>query len=103
MVNIAENVKEECSRNNISLKSLAEKLGIMPESLSRSLKGNPKLSTIISIANALGVSPSSLLKDRMGVKEGFVYTNKEVHFFSNEEEFELLRKKIFPKRGGIHF
>lgn len=54
--NISHKVKELCRNKGITIKELAEKMGIAPESLSRAINGNPQLSTIRKIAEALGVS-----------------------------------------------
>ena len=54
-------VKELCSERGLTLKELAERMGIKPESLSRAIGGNPQLSTLENIANALGVGVAELL------------------------------------------
>ena len=54
--NISHKVKELCRDKGITIKELAEKMDIAPESLSRAINGNPQLSTIRKIAEALGVS-----------------------------------------------
>lgn len=58
---LSSRVKELCAERGISLKGLAEKMGIKPESLSRALNGNPQLSTMENIAKALGVGVAELL------------------------------------------
>lgn len=54
-------VKELCAERGFTLKGLAEKMDIKPESLSRALNGNPQLSTLENIAKALGVRVAELL------------------------------------------
>lgn len=54
--NISHKVKELCREKGITIKQLAEKMDIAPESLSRAINGNPQLSTIRKIAEALDVS-----------------------------------------------
>ncbi len=61
---LSSRVKELCSEQGITLKQLAEKMAIKPESLSRALNGNPHLSTMENIANALGVGVAELLTGR---------------------------------------
>lgn len=61
---LSSRVKELCSEQGITLKGLAEKMDIKPESLSRALNGNPQLSTLENIANALGVNVADLLTCR---------------------------------------
>lgn len=58
-------VKEICHEKGITLKQLAEKMGIPPESLSRAIsdKGNPTLSTMRNIAEALGVPIAELTEE----------------------------------------
>lgn len=58
---LSTRVKELCAERGISLKGLAEKMGIKPESLSRTLGGNPQLSTLENISKALGVGVAELL------------------------------------------
>ena len=58
--NISHKVKELCRDKGITIKELAEKMDIAPESLSRAINGNPQLSTIRKIAEALGVSVTDI-------------------------------------------
>ena len=58
--NISHKVKELCREKGMTIKQLAEKMDIAPESLSRAINGNPQLSTIRKIAEALGVSVTDL-------------------------------------------
>ena len=58
--NISLKVKELCRKKDMTIKQLAEKMGIAPESLSRAINGNPKLSTIRKISEVLGVSITDL-------------------------------------------
>lgn len=58
---LSSRVKELCSERSMTLKELAEQMGIKPESLSRALNGNPHLSTLTNIANALNVGVAELL------------------------------------------
>lgn len=58
--NISHKIKELCSEKGITIKQLAEKMKIAPESLSRAINGNPQLSTIRKIAEALSVSVTDL-------------------------------------------
>ena len=58
--NISHKVKELCRDKGITIKELAKKMDIAPESLSRGINGNPQLSTIRKIAEALDVSVTDL-------------------------------------------
>ena len=59
-VNLSAKVKKLCSSQNMTLKDLANKMEIAPESLSRAINGNPQLSTLESIATHLDVNISEL-------------------------------------------
>ena len=59
-VNLSTTVKELCRIQGITLKELAQRIGIAPESLSRTLSGNPQLSTLEAIASNLNVNLSDL-------------------------------------------
>ncbi len=60
---IKDNVKRLCKLRNITQRQLAEKIGVSDNSLSMTLsKNNPQLSTLQTIAEALGVSVSQLLQ-----------------------------------------
>lgn len=58
--NLSLRVKELCTQKGILQKDLAIKMGIAPESLSRTLKNNPQLSTLANIASALEIEVSEL-------------------------------------------
>ena len=58
---LSQRVKELCSERGIQLKDLAERMSVKPESLSRAINGNPHLSTLENIANALKVGVAELL------------------------------------------
>lgn len=62
-VNLAENVKNTCKRKGCSLADVAEKIGVSASSLSQILRGNPTLSKLTDIANALDVPVSDLIAD----------------------------------------
>lgn len=57
---LSTRVKELCKQRNIQLKDLAAKMNIAPESLTRTLRGNPQLSTLNNIADALNIEISEL-------------------------------------------
>ena len=54
-VNLNQTVKKLCTNQNMTLKDLANMMGIAPESLSRTLNGNPQLATLENIAKYLDV------------------------------------------------
>lgn len=57
-------VKEICKSKGITLAELAQSMEVAPESLSRSVNGNPSLSTMENIATALGVELVDLFEKR---------------------------------------
>ncbi len=48
-------IKDICTQKGITMKQLAESMGIAATSLSRSLNNNPTIDTLQKIADALGV------------------------------------------------
>lgn len=63
--NLSKSVKFLCKQQGITMRELAEKMEIAPESLSRAINGNPTLSTIQSIAQNLNVEVSSLFQTQL--------------------------------------
>ena len=63
--NISKAVRFQCRKQGITMRQLAEKMQIAPESLSRAINGNPTLSTIQSIAQNLNVEVSSLFQKQI--------------------------------------
>lgn len=61
---LANRVKEMCADKGIQLKELASIIGVKPESLSRTLNGNPQLSSLENIAKALNVGVADLFADK---------------------------------------
>lgn len=61
---IAKRVKELCAEKGLQLKELAAIINVKPESLSRTLNGNPQLSSLENIARALQVGVADLFEDR---------------------------------------
>lgn len=91
---LSTRVKELCSERDMTLKELAEKMGIKPESLSRALNGNPHLSTLENIANALGVGVAELLtggRSHEPLTSDFtamVVRNGETYLFHSESDLK---------------
>lgn len=55
-------IKEICAQKGMTQKDLAEKVGITPVGLAKSLKGNTTIATLEKIALALGVPLSALFE-----------------------------------------
>ena len=52
---LLNNVRDLCKNKGLKMKDIAMKVGMAPESLSRAIHGNPTLSTLYSLADALEV------------------------------------------------
>lgn len=63
--NISKAVRLQCRKQGITMRQLAEKMQIAPESLSRAINGNPQLSTIQSIAKNLKIEVGTLFDSRL--------------------------------------
>ena len=80
--NLSKKVKELCRERGMQLRDLAEKIGVAPESLSRAINGNPQLSTLENIADALGIVVGDLFestKDKLNpynIHAIITYNNK---------------------------
>lgn len=61
---LASRVKELCADKGIQLKELASIMNVKPESLSRTLNGNPQLSSLENIAKALNVGVADLFSHK---------------------------------------
>ncbi len=90
MKKLTLNVKKLCKSKNIKMSDLAKKMGITPESLSRSVNGNPQLSTLNEIANALNVDICTLLGSEDDIYGIIVYKNKPYMINSIQELKEFI-------------
>ncbi len=63
--NLSQTVKLLCRKQGITMRQLAEKMQIAPESLSRAINGNPQLFTIQSIAKNLNVEVADLFNSHL--------------------------------------
>lgn len=62
-MNITETVKQICKARGVTLADVAQQIGVSASSLSQIMKGNPTLSKLTAIAEALQVPVSELLAD----------------------------------------
>ena len=94
---LVANVDRLCHERKWKHFHLARKMGVKPESLSRSLNGLPRIDTIEKIAKALDVSIKSLFEDPVAI-EGFVSVGGgKVQRFNSVKEFERLVSENQPK------
>lgn len=63
--NLSLSVRLLCRKQGITMRQLAEKMQIAPESLSRAINGNPQLSTIQAIAKNLNVEVADLFNSHL--------------------------------------
>lgn len=91
---MALRIKELCREKHITMADIASKIGIHPITLSQSLNGNPTLSRLQEVADALGVDVAELfahpVKDSM---YGCIYVNGTPVIVNNREEIDALLKK----------
>lgn len=63
---LLDNIKTICRAKGLQLADVAQKMGVVPSSLSTMMRGNITLSNLTAIAGALGVGVSDLLADGGG-------------------------------------
>ena len=90
------NIDRLCQERGWKRYHLAQKMGVQPESLSRSLNGLPRIDTIEKIAKALDVSIKSLFEDPDAI-DGYVSVRGRVFRINSREEFEQIVEDSKPK------
>ena len=103
-VNLSQMVKNLCTNQNMTLKDLANKMGIASESLSRTLKGNPQLATLENIAKCLNVDvrdlfPSSKTNNIVTLHSIIVYDG--VTYISEDLESLINNVRVICNKEGI--
>lgn len=95
-------VKSICRQQGITLKELADRMNVPPESLSRTLaeNGNPTLSTLINIAKALQVDVYELFDNYNADMDvsGFLDVNGKIIRINGFREFEQLYNELKSKQ-----
>lgn len=91
-------VKELLQERGIKMKEMAEQISVTPESLSRTLNGNPQYSTLKKIAEYLNVKVRDLFRDDDDVKtdnemKGSLYFNNTMFVFNTRKELEKFLKE----------
>lgn len=79
MDSIETNLKAICRQKGLSLTDVANRMGTSPSNLLSSVKGNPTISKIQDIANALQVSVSELLTMRPEKATGIAIIDGQVY------------------------
>ena len=91
---MALRIKELCREKHITMTEIASKIGIHPITLSQSLNGNPTLSRLQEVADALGVDVAELFEQpERESMYGCIYVNGSPVIVNNRGEIEALLKK----------
>ena len=72
MMNIEQNLREICKLKGLKISDVAERMGVGQSNLIYSLKGNPTISKLGDVAEALQVSVSELITMRPDSSQGLV-------------------------------
>ena len=104
MINVEENLRELCRRKGLRLSDVADRMCCGQSNLVSSVKGNPKLSTLQEIADALNISVSELLTMRPDSAQGIVILGGQTYQLSKPavstvqlpafDHYDALRKEI---------
>jgi transcriptional regulator with XRE-family HTH domain len=90
-------VKEICRSQKITQKELADRMGILPESLTRILgDGNPTMKTIQNLARSLNVNIAELFDEEKVEKKinGYVEIDNVIHKIASIKDFEKIYKLL---------
>jgi transcriptional regulator with XRE-family HTH domain len=91
-------VKEICKERGWSLKQLAAKMGVAPETLTRAISdnANPTLATLKNIANALEIEIGELFASSNTANQisGHIEVNGEVFSIKSFSDFKRLYNKL---------
>ena len=82
MKSIVDNLKDICRQKGLSLTDVANRMGTSPSNLLSSVKGNPTISKIQDIADALQISPAELLTRRPESALGLVILDGQTYQLS---------------------
>ena len=103
--NLSTTVKKLCNNQNMTLKDLANMMGIAPESLSRTLNGNPLLATLENIAKCLEIDirdlfPSSTANNVVSLHSIIVYDG--VTYISDDLDSLINDVRTICDKEGIN-
>lgn len=92
-------IKELCKEKGLTLSDLAEKIDMKSANLSVSLseKGNPTMSTLTKIANALKVDFTELFIPQKESPTGYIEYNNIIHKINSITDIEKLLEEIKKK------
>ena len=100
-VNLSQTVKKLSNNQNMTLKDLANKMEIAPESLSRALNGNPQLSTLESIANHLGVNLSDLFSSSHTISLHSIIVHDNTTYIADDLNSLINNVKAICAKEGV--
>ena len=89
---ISHRIKTILNKKGMTQVDLALKLGIGPNTLSRTINGNPTLKSITDIANALDVDVVDLFTSNN--PKGFVEYKGTLHRITKKEDLETLLNNV---------
>ena len=89
-------IKDVAKSKGMTMAQVAEKLGINPITLSQSLNGNPTLSRLTEVADALGVDVSELFVQPRGeqVIHGCIFVDGDAVVVNSKEELLKLAQSL---------
>ena len=89
-------IKDVAKSKGMTMAQVAEKLGINPITLSQSLNGNPTLSRLTEVADALGVDVSELFVQPRGeqVIHGCIFVDGDAVVVNSKEELLKLAQAL---------
>jgi transcriptional regulator with XRE-family HTH domain len=95
-------VKELLEERGISMQDFAASIGIVRETLTRTLKGNPRYDTLKAIADGLGMTVPELFRSNRGqnikpekqVVHGYIEIGNEIYAIRNRAQYVDLMNKI---------
>ena len=88
-------ILELCKEAGINQTELADKIGLSRVGLSKAINGNPTISTLEKIADALGVPVTELFeKSNTGDIVGFVKVGDIVHEVKSVEDVKNLAERL---------
>ena len=92
-------IKDVAKSKGMTMAQIAEKLGINPITLSQSLNGNPTLSRLTEVADALGVDVSELFVQPQGKQDihGCIFVDGDPVVVNSKEELLKLAKVLENK------
>ena len=100
-VNLSTTVKELCRIQGLTLKDLANRIGIAPESLSRTLNGNPQLSTLEAIASNLNVNLSDLFASSSTISLRSIIVPDDTTYIAEDLNSLINNVKAICAKEGI--